>query len=699
MTSDTLNPAREDRSVDLYTRARQSIKLAINHAWNIRKSDHHWHGELKANTAITSQQIFFLQSLGIPIEDAGAYRKYLLSQQQSDGSWTIAPDYPGDVNMSAESYLALKILGVSPDDPAMILGKSFIRRCGGIAKVRIFTRIYFAQFGLFPWGAVPQLPAEFIFLPSILPINIYRLSSWARSTLVPLFIIRHHEKIYALPNGLSANNTYLDELWLDPSNKYVPYAPSLLTPWSSDPISLFFSAVDTWLSVLGKFQPLWMFRGLARKKCIRWIVEHQEKEGDWAGIIPPMHGGVQALVLEGFSVKDKPVKNAIDAIERFTWHDEQGKRLQSCLSPVWDTVLMVRGLCDAGIDQDDQRIRDSIKWIKSKQILGQDGDWRIFSGSIEPGGFSFEYNNTWYPDVDDTAAAILAVISQDPVGVGSSTVAKAAMWICGMQNRDGGWAAFDINNDKLWLNKIPFSDMNALCDPSSADVTGRILEAFGLMIQLSESEYLEPKILETISLACNRGIRYLSQEQTPSGSWYGRWGSNYIYGTSNVICGLTYFSTEDDQIQEMLSSATHWLQEMQNPDGGWGEDLQSYQDPSRAGKGPSTASQTAWALMALLATASPYHRAITDGVAYLVNTQTDIQGTSAVWPESRYTGTGFPNHFYIGYSLYRHYFPLMALGRYIKAIEMELPGPMIDIRTSEQEKGDDSPDSAYDSNF
>ncbi|KAF2651834.1 putative squalene-hopene-cyclase [Lophiostoma macrostomum CBS 122681] len=651
----------------VYDDAPQAIKRAINSAWDLFKADSHWQGELKSNTAITAQQIFFYQSLGVPVPDASSYRKYLLSQQQDDGSWSIAPDYPGDISISSETYLALKLLGVSSDDKAMRHAREFIRNAGGVAKVRIFTRIFFAQFGLFPWSAVPQLPAEFIFLPSILPINIYRLSSWARSTLIPLFIIRHHERVYALPNGLHANNSFLDELWLDPEHKDVPYGPSLLKPTDSDSFSLFFSFVDTALSYLGSLRPLWMFRGLARRKCIRWILDHQEKEGDWAGIIPPMHGGVQALLLEGYTLQDDCVRRGIEGIERFTCHDDEGKRLQSCVSPVWDTVLMTRALCEAGVDRDDVRIRGAIKWIKSKQILTDKGDWRIFSRSSEPGGFSFEYHNDWYPDVDDTAAAILALVTHDPVAVGCSTVSRAANWICGMQNEDGGWGAFDIGNNKLWLNKIPFSDMDALCDPSSADVTGRILEAFGLMMKTAESEYVEPQLIGRISMTCPAAIKYLVEQQETSGAWYGRWGCNYLYGTSNVICGLVYFSEGDEQIQAMLSDAARWLKETQNEDGGWGEDLLSYRDPSRAGKGVSTPSQTAWALMGLLTTCDVMEPAIVEGVNYLMNTQTDVQGNGASWLERRYTGTGFPNHFYIGYSYYRHYFPLMVLGRVARA--------------------------------
>jgi squalene-hopene/tetraprenyl-beta-curcumene cyclase len=671
MAAITSNLKIRVESPELLKPLQKTVELAIDYAWGICKPDRHWVGELKANAAITAQQIFFYQSLGGCIPDADAYRQYLLSHQQSDGSWAIAPEYPGDVSISTEAYLALKILGVSAEDPAMISGRAFIKHSGGIAKVRVFTRIFLAQFGLLPWSAVPQLPAEFILLPSVLPMNIYRMASWARSTLIPLFIIRHHQSVYALPNGAHANNKFLDELWLDPTNKFTSYRPSFLTLWNLDIISLLFCLIDFWLVLFGKFRPFWIFRGLARKRCIQWILEHQESEGDWAGIIPPMHAGVQALLLEGYDRKDERIRRAIEAIERFTWQDSEGKRLQSCISPVWDTVLMVRGLVDAGIARDDERICEAVKWIKSKQILGDNGDWRTFGGPVDSGGFSFEYNNSWYPDVDDTAAAILAVITHDPVGVGSTTVAKAATWICGMQNSDGGWAAFDIDNNKLWLNKIPFSDMDSLCDPSSADVTGRVLESFGLMIKLAETEYVEQDLIKVVSLACSRAIKYLIREQNTYGAWYGRWGCNYIYGTSNVVCGLTYFSQDDDQIRDMLSDAIDWVKKMQNKDGGWGETLQSYQDISKGGRGPSTPSQTAWALMALLARCSPYDASVIAGISYLVTTQTDVRNFGASWPELTYTGTGFPNHFYIGYSLYRHYFPLMALGRFMRAIGVD----------------------------
>lgn len=329
---------------------------------------------------------------------------------------------------------------------------------------------------------------------------------------------------------------------------------------------------------------------------------------------------------------------------------------------------MTRALCDAGADRSDERLKRAVKWTKARQILGPEGDWRIYNPKLAPGGFAFEYHNTWYPDVDDTAAAILAFIKQSPQSVGSTSVAKAADWICGMQNSDGGWTAFDLNNNKLFLNKIPFSDMNSLCDPSSADVTGRILEAFGLMLHTASEEHVSPDLLDHVVVASHRGIAYLANTQESTGAWYSRWGSNYIYGTSNVLCGLAYFSNEDCLVQNLVSSALHWLVQIQNTDGGWGEGLDSYQDPAQAGYGPSTPSQTAWAIMGLLTHTSPGDEVVRTGIAHLVHSQTDIAGEGASWPETLYTGTGFPGYFYIWYTLYRRCFPMMALGRYVEAI-------------------------------
>ena len=646
----------------------RALSMAARYAFDRMKSDGHWCGELLSNVTITAEHVFFCQAVGVDLSaDGEAYKKYLLFQQSRDGSWSIAPDYPGDVSTSTEAYLALKILGVSAGTLEMQRARDFIVRAGGVAKVRVISRVYFAQFGLFPWKAIPQLPVEFIFLPSQLPLNMYTLSSWARSLIIPLLIIRHHQPIHALPNGMSASNDFIDELWLDANDKMVPYGPTLLELWRNDTLGYVFGVLDRVLSGLGGLRhfPL---RSFARRQCVNWILGHQEDAGDWAGIMPPMHAGIQALLLEGFEIGDPRIRRGLSAIETFAWQDENGKRIQACISPVWDTVLMTRGLCDAGTDKNDERLQRAVEWCKARQQLGPEGDWRIYSPNTVSGGFAFEYHNSWYPDVDDTAAAILAFVSQSHQSVNSSCVGRAAEWILGMQNSDGGWAAFDVNNDKLFLNKIPFCDMNNLCDPSSADVTGRILEAFGLMTHVSYHEYMDPNLLNRITNASDRAISYLAQTQEPDGSWYGRWGVNYIYGTSNVICGLVYFSKDRRLVQGLIDSAIDWLKRSQNAEGGWGEGLDSYQDPARAGRGPSTPSQTAWALMGLLTQLGPGDDGVKQGVAHLIRSQTEYKGEGASWPEKQYTATGFPEHFYLSYTLYRHYFPMMALGRYMKKV-------------------------------
>ena len=578
-----------------------------------------------------------------------------------------------------EVYLALRILGIPVEEKAMLKARDFILSAGGVAKVRIFTRIFLAMFGLFPWIAIPSLPVELLLVPSFAIINIYRLSSWARSTIVPLTIVAHHRPIFRLPNGKSANNNYLDHLWLNASEKMVPYSDSLPELWKSDRIAFIFATIDKVLYFLGglRYFPL---RSYARRKCMKWIVEHQEDSGDWAGIFPPMFFGVMALLLEGYKLTDDPVERGLKAIDRFAWQDESGKRIQSCVSPVWDTVLTVVGLRDAGLASKNNHLVRAIDWVKARQILGSEGDWRVYSSNTVSGGFSFEYFNVWFPDVDDTAAAILAFLKHDPRSADTFCVMRAIEWSLGMQNRDGGFAAFDLENDRHFLNKIPFSDMDSLCDPSTADVTGRVLEALGLFIESCEKHNLITDLFPRVAVACERAITYLASTQELTGSWYGRWGSNYVYGTSNALCGLAYFSGEL-RVQNMMSAAVDWLKSFQNNDGGWGEELDTYKYPERAGRGISTASQTAWGLMGLLAYLPPQDDYIQRGVAFLISRQTYRKGSGASWPEREYTGTGFPRFFYIGYQLYPHYFPMMALGRFVSR-----GGQLRDVGTTVDEK-------------
>lgn len=644
---------------------KNALRQAANYSSNRQHGDGHWVGELKSNATITAEYVMLRQALGLDLTaDRNELVAWLLSDQNPDGSWALATHYPGDVSTSVEAYFALKLLNVQPDEPPMRKAREFIISVGGIAKVRIFTRIFLATFGLFPWKAVPELPPELIMIPDSSPFSIYRFASWARSTIVPLLIISHHRPIYPLPNGTSESNDLLDELWYNAAQKLVPYSPPLWELIKTDLVASAFVVADNVLHLLGGLRSS-PTRPYARRRCIDWILQHQEEEGDWAGIFPPMHAGMFALCLEGYTMDDAPVIKGLEALERFTVCDKKGKRIQACVSPIWDTILTTIGLCDAG--HASKRTARAMDYIKARQLCGPEGDWRIYKPDITAGGFSFEYFNRWYPDVDDTAAAILAMTKEDPQLTSSlSAVVKAVEWILGMQNNDGGWGAFDVHNDRLFLNKIPFSDMDSLCDPSTADVTGRILEAFGLLTQSRCA--ISASLIDAMKVACERAIDYLLDTQEANGSWYGRWGSNYIYGTSNVICGLAYFSSRDgksDRLDRSLEAAVQWLKSIQNPDGGWGETLLSYKRPELAGCGPSTASQTGWSLMALLDCLTVEDKAVQGGVEYLLRTQTQSEHKDeASWPESHFTGTGFPNHFYLGYSLYAHYFPMMALGRY-----------------------------------
>ena len=650
----------------LASAAHRALDLAVEYAHEAVNADGHWCGELRSNATITAEYVFLRQALGLDLKvDSDALCHWFFSEQKPDGSWGIAPgDYPGDISTTTEAYLALKILGIPSDALHMKRARTFVINQGGVEKVRIFTRIYLATFGLFPWSSVPELPAELILMPAWAPINIYKLSSWARSTVVPLLIVSHHQPIFPLPNGKAAHNNYLDELWTSSCQKAVPYCKPLRELLWIDLIAFAFAFIDMVLSFLGGLRGFFL-RKYALRQCYAWILEHQEASGDWAGIFPPMHVGLLALILEGHSLRDSCVVRGLEAVERFAWQDERGKRVQACVSPVWDTILMTIALRDAGVDGSNEYLLKAVDWVRNRQLLGPEGDWRIYNSHLSPGGFSFEYFNTWYPDVDDTAAAILAFVKQDSSCIGLPFLTSAIEWILGMQNNDGGWAAFDLHNDKLFLNKIPFSDMDSLCDPSTADVTGRILEAFGLVFKHAKHAYIDENLLKRMDSASRRGIKYLQSVQESTGAWYGRWGSNYIYGTSNVLCALEYYK-HDRQVQTLIQPALLWLKDVQNADGGWGESLMTYKDTDLAGRGSSTASQTAWGAMGLLAHLPPTDEAICRSVGYLTGTQTKRKGEGASWPETEYTGTGFPRFFYLGYSLYSHYFPMMALGRFLQ---------------------------------
>jgi squalene-hopene/tetraprenyl-beta-curcumene cyclase len=631
-------------------------------AWLLaHRRGEHWVAELESNVTITAEYVFLLQALGMADVLAARREKlvrYLASRQKEDGSWGIASTLPGDVSTTVETYLALRILGVGEGDPRLRRAEAFVRGAGGIERVRVFTRINLALFGLFPWDAVPVVPPEFILLPPSFFVNAYRLASWARSTMVPLFVLFDARPLYALPNGRSARNGWLDHLWTGAPHARVPYRAPLLTAlarhgpgWKS-----FFTGSDLLLRAHERVRglgPLAAVRSRAVKACVEWILERQEPSGDWAGIFPPMLNGVLALAAAGYPLDSDPVRRGLEAIERFSIDDGEGFRIEACQSPVWDTILSLIGLLDAGADPADPRLGAARRWVEAKQLVDDRGDWKVYNPEGPPGGWSFEYENSWYPDVDDTAAVVIGFLKQDPATRSAEPVRRAVAWMLSMQNRDGGWAAFDVDNDRLYLNDIPFSDMDSLCDPSSPDVTGRVLEALGILGDPGHRA------------ACDRALAYLRAAQEPEGSFFGRWGVNYVYGTSNVLNGLARVGVPAGD--PMVERALAWLASAQNADGGFGEGLESYADRRAMGRGPSTASQTAWGVMGLLAYRGADHPAVRRGVAWLVGRQRAEGADAGTWDEPEFTGTGFPRHFYLRYHLYRHYFPLMALGRFCRA--------------------------------
>ena len=589
-----------------------------------------WKGILDTNVTMDAEDLLLRQFLGVlTAEQAETTGAWIRSQQRDDGTWATFHGGPGDLSTTVEAYTALRLAGDPADAPHLEKARAFILEHGGIEGTRIFTRLWLALFGVWPWEAVPALPPEVVLLPSWCPLNIYDFACWARQTIVPLTVVSAHRPVRPLPFDL-------DELFAGTSR---PRRSSLRT-WAGR-----FEALDR---VLHRYErrPSTRLRRRALARAERWIVDRQEADGSWGGIQPPWVYSMIALSLLGYSLEHPVMRAGFDGLDRFTVQEGGTRRLEACQSPVWDTAWAVLALADAGVPADDGHLVAAARWLLDSEIRVK-GDWAVRRPDLAPGGWAFEFANDNYPDIDDTSEVVLAlrrVCHPEPAAV-DAAIERGVAWTLGMQCGDGGWGAFDADNTRELCRRLPFCDFGEVIDPPSADVTAHMVEMLG--------------VLGRTGPALDRGVAWLWEAQEDDGSWFGRWGANHVYGTGAAVPALLAAGARP--YDPRLRRAIAWLVDHQNPDGGWGEDLRSYDDIGWRGRGRSTPSQTAWALLALLAIGD--RGAATErGVGYLATSQR-ADGT---WDEPEFTGTGFPGDFYINYHLYRQVFPVMALGRYVR---------------------------------
>jgi squalene-hopene/tetraprenyl-beta-curcumene cyclase len=616
--------------IGAFPRALPSVERALHRAvgWLLQEqsTEGWWSGELETNVTMTAEHVLLFRFLGLPHDEfrAGAIA-HILHHQRSDGSWALYYDGPADLSTTIEAYVALKVLGVDPQRPEMRSALEVILRQGGVVNARVFTKIWLALFGVYPWSGVPSVPPEIAFFPLWMPFNLYDFACWARGTVAPLTIVLAQKPVRELGvdvGEIVAAGTQRAMRKVKGRRHWLLYAEKLLK--------------------LYERLPRKPYRDEAQRRIAQWVVDRQEADGSWGGIQPPWVYSLIALDLMGYGLDHPVMRKGIEGMKRFTIDDAQGWRFLACMSPVWDTAWAVRVLALAGFEASHPAMRRAVDWMLREQIPDDaPGDWRMKCKETRGNGWAFEFDNDAYPDIDDTTIVVLALLEGGDRSAVASAVERARRWTLAMDSRNGAFAAFDRDNTRDLLYKMPFSDFGAMIDPPTEDVTAHVLEMLAALGYDANDRYVR------------RGLAYLRATQKPWGSWYGRWGVNHIYGTWCVVSALTALRTGAD----MVERAAAWLISMQNPDGGWGETCHSYVDESFAGVGTSTASQTAWAVLALQLAGYPQHYAAKRGIAYLC----DRQRADGTWDEPECTGTGFPGDFYINYHLYRHLFPSMAL--------------------------------------
>jgi squalene-hopene/tetraprenyl-beta-curcumene cyclase len=612
--------------------AEVTLQRACEHLLSLQSETGWWKAELQTNVTMDAEDILLRQFLGIRCdEETERSVAWIRSQQREDGTWTNFHGGPPDLSTTIEAYWALKLAGEHPQAPHMRLAAEHIRREGGVEQARVFTHVWMALFGLWPWEQVPALPPEIVLLPAWVPLNVYDFACWARQTVVALSVVLTCRPCRRLDFDLHE---------LHGSQPWRPPAPT--------------SRRGAWLVRLDRLlraydrHPIKPLRSLALSRAESWIVRRQEADGSWGGIQPPWVYSLMALQLRGYPLDHPVMRRGIEGIDTFMIEDGDSRRLEACQSPVWDTALALIALADAGVSASEPALTRAASWLAAEEVSVA-GDWAVRRPALAPGGWAFEFANDNYPDLDDTAEVVLALTRAEPQPgtPARAAIDRAVAWVEGMQSADGGWGAFDAENVRTLVRELPFLDFGEVIDEPSADVTAHVVEMFAAL-GLEQRESVK------------RGVQWLLGCQEPGGSWFGRWGVNHVYGTGAVVPALVAAGLATDHLS--IRRAVRWLYEHQNEDGGWGEDPRSYDDPAWIGRGPSTASQTAWALLTLHA-AGEDTEALWRGIDWLVATQR----SDGSWAEPQYTGTGFPSCYYINYHLYRLSFPIMALGRCLRS--------------------------------
>jgi squalene-hopene/tetraprenyl-beta-curcumene cyclase len=635
-------------------RGRLDRTIAAARDWLLARQDRagFWCGELEGDTTLESYVILLEAFFGRPRSPkALALATVIREEVLPDGGWAQYPTGPAEVSVSCLSYFALRIAGDAADAPHMRRSRDAIARLGGVERANTYTKYHLALFGQYSWARVPAIPPEMVFLPRLSPFTVYDMSSWSRTIFVPLSILYAAKPVRPLPAG-----TGIDELRADAPRSGGDDGAADGSPAARGAWRTLFFWLDRLLKAYERVPGAARLRSAAVERAAAWMVERLAHSDGLSAILPAMANSVMALDCLGYGPDHPLMREQLGHLDGLLLEDEAGGlRMQPCLSPVWDTVLASHALGQADVPPEHPGLRLAVSWLLSRQCR-LPGDWS-HRNSAPPGGWYFEHRNEFYPDVDDTCMALMVLRRNRPVASDAaheSAIARGLAWMLGMQNDDGGWGSFDRNNDKQWLTHVPFADHNAMIDPSTADITARVLECLADFPGMT----LGDPVVE-------RAVRFLRRDQCTDGSWYGRWGVNYLYGTWQVLRGLRAIG--EDMQAPYVRRAVRWVLQHQNGDGGWGESIASYADPAQKAVGSSTPSQTAWGLMAVLAGGGDAsggevacEAAARRGARFLLDRQT-AEGT---WEQRLWTGTGFPKVFYLNYHLYRHTFPLMALGQY-----------------------------------